>query len=73
MSSRTAFWLAWSLAGLSEVMFLASVVLYVLARSAQEAGSTGGALSDLLIYVPFLAFPIVGALIRRRRGSVCSR
>jgi surface polysaccharide O-acyltransferase-like enzyme len=44
-------------------MFLASVVLYVLAHSSQEAPSTGGALSALLIYVPFLAFPIVGALI----------
>jgi surface polysaccharide O-acyltransferase-like enzyme len=47
-------------------MFLASVVLFVLARSTQEAPSTGGTLSDLLIYVPFLAFPIVGALIASR-------
>jgi len=47
-------------------MFLASVVLFVLARSTQAAPSTGGTLSDLLIYVLFLAFPIVGALIASR-------
>jgi hypothetical protein len=75
MSARTA-WLAWSLAGLSVVMFLASVVLYVLAHSSQEAPSTGGALGDLLLYVPFLAFPLVGALIASRHpknpvGWIC--
>ena len=74
--SRAASWLAWSLAGLSVAMFLASVVLYVLAHSSQEAPSTGGALSDLLIFVPFLAFPIVGALIASRHpknpvGWIC--
>jgi hypothetical protein len=76
MSHRTAAWLAWSLAGLSVAMFLASVVLYVLVRSSQEALSSGGALSDLLLYVPFLAFPLVGALIASRHpknpvGWIC--
>jgi hypothetical protein len=76
MRPRAAAWLAWSLAGLSVAMFLASVVLYVLANSSQEATSTSGALSDLLIYVPFLAFPIVGALIASRHpknpvGWIC--
>jgi hypothetical protein len=76
MSARVAFWLAWSLAGVSVAMFLASVALYVLAHSSQEAPSTGGALSALLIYVPFLAFPIVGALITSRHpknpvGWIC--
>jgi hypothetical protein len=57
-------------------MFLASVVLHVLARSSQEGPSTSGALSELLIYVPFLAFPIVGALIASRHprnpvGWIC--
>jgi len=57
-------------------MFLASVVLYVLIRSSQEGPSTSGALSDLLIYVPFLAFPIVGALIASKHpknpvGWIC--
>jgi hypothetical protein len=50
-------------------MFLASVVVYVLARSSQEAPTTGGALSNLLIYVPFLVFPIVGALIASRHPT----
>jgi hypothetical protein len=62
MSTRTASWQAWSLAGLCVAMFLASVVLYVLAHSSQEPISTGGALSELLIFLSFLAFPIVGAL-----------
>ncbi len=76
MSHRAASWLAWSLAALSVAMFLASVLLYVLARSSQEAPTTGGALSDLLIFVTFLAFPIVGALIASRHprnpvGWIC--
>jgi hypothetical protein len=73
---HTAAWLAWSLAGLSVAMFLASVVLYVLAHSSQEAPSTGDALRILLLYVPFLVFPIVGALIASRHpknpvGWIC--
>ncbi len=76
MSHRAASWLAWALAALCVVMFLASVLLYVLARSSQEAPTTGGALSDLLIFVTFLAFPIVGALIASRHpknpvGWIC--
>ena len=75
MSIRTAAWLAWSLAGLSVVMFVVGVALYVLARAAQEAPSTD-ALGGLLIFVIFLAFPIVGALIASRRprnpiGWIC--
>ncbi len=71
MSHRTASWLAWSLAGLCVVMFVVGVALYVLARAEQEAPSTD-ALGNLLIYVIFLAFPIVGALIasRRPRNSI---
>jgi hypothetical protein len=76
MSTRAAPWLAWSLAGLSVTMFLAIIVLYVFAHSLHEASSTGGVLSHLLFYVPFLAFPIVGALIASRRphnpiGWIC--
>jgi hypothetical protein len=76
MSTRATSWLAWSLAGLSVAMFLASVVLYVLAHSSQEALSTGDALRTLLLYVPFLVFPIVGALIASRHpknpvGWIC--
>jgi hypothetical protein len=76
MSYHAASWLAWALAALCVVMFVASVVLYVLARSSQEAPTTGGALSDLLIFITFLAFPIVGALIASRHpknpvGWIC--
>jgi hypothetical protein len=76
--SYRATWLAWSLAGLSVAMFVASVVLYVLARSAQSPGDwfTVGTVGDMLGFVPFLAFPIVGALIASRRphnpiGWIC--
>jgi hypothetical protein len=73
---HTAAWLAWTLAGLCVAMFLASVVLYVLVRSSQEGPSTSGALSELLIFVTFLAFPTVGALIASRHtknpvGWIC--
>ena len=76
MSTRTASWLAWSLAGLSVAMFLAIIVLYVFAHSSHKASSIGGVLSDLLFYGTFLAFPIVGALIASRRphnpiGWIC--
>ncbi|HEX5699838.1 MAG TPA: hypothetical protein VFX77_04270 [Rubrobacter sp.] len=76
MSTRATSWLAWALAGLSVAMFLASAVLYVLVPSSQKGPSTRGALSELLIYVPFLAFPIVGALIASRHpknpvGWIC--
>src|SRR5215208_6912136 len=76
MSTRASALLAWSLAGLSVAMFLASVVLYVLVRSSHGGPSTSGALSELLIFVSFLAFPLVGALIAFRHpqnpvGWIC--
>src|SRR3712207_2688144 len=80
MSRRTTSWLAWSLAALSMVMFLASVAFFVLTRAAQaEAPSslvTSRSIIDLLVSLPFLAFPLVGALIASRRphntiGWIC--
>ena len=80
MSTRIASWLAWSLAALSVSMFLASIALWVLARAVQaEAPSSLGAsrpIIDLLVSVPFLAFPVVGALIASKRpknpiGWIC--
>ncbi|HEX2740127.1 MAG TPA: hypothetical protein VHM69_06745 [Rubrobacter sp.] len=76
MSRRAATWFAWALAGLTGVMFISGVALYLLARSSQVAPTTGGVLSELLFYVAFLAFPIVGALIASRRphnpiGWIC--
>jgi hypothetical protein len=62
-------------------MFLASVAFFfVLARAAQAEAPSGLATSrsiiDLLVSVPFLAFPLVGALIASRRprnpiGWIC--
>ena len=68
MSSRAASWLVWALAALSVAMFVASVPLYVLARSAQSPGDwvTVGTVGGLLGFVPFLAFPLVGALVASR-------
>jgi hypothetical protein len=68
VSRRAATWLAWSLAGLSLAMFLASAVLDVLLRSAQSLSTwvTVGSVGDMLGFVSFLAFPVVGALIASR-------
>ena len=78
MSTRAAAWLAWSLAGLSVAMSAASVALYIATRSVQPPSSWGtGGLSAVLIFLlPFLAFPLVGALIASRRpespiGWIC--
>ena len=67
--ARAAFLLVWSLAGLSVTMFVASVPLLVLARSAHIPGSWEAnlTLGDLLGEVIFLIFPLVGALIASRR------
>src|SRR5215208_5592122 len=78
MRYRAAAWLAWSLGALSVTMFVANVVLYFLAPSAQSTSNWGtvGTVSDMLVFVSFLAFPIVGALIASRRphnpiGWIC--
>jgi hypothetical protein len=78
MSARVAAWLAWSLAALTMVMFLASAALYVLSLFAQSPSNwlTVGTVSEMVGFVPFLAFPIVGALIASKRpqnpiGWIC--
>jgi hypothetical protein len=78
VSTRASAWLAWSLAALCVAMFLASLALYVLARSAQSPGNwvTVGTVSDMVSFLPFLAFPLVGALVASRRprnpiGWIC--
>jgi hypothetical protein len=62
-------WLAWSLATLCVVMFVATIALHLVARSVESPGKwiTIGAVSNVLSFVPFLAFPLVGALIASRR------
>src|SRR5215208_5920195 len=78
MRYRAAAWLAWSLGALSVTMFVANDVLYFLAPSAQSTSNWGtvGTVSDMLVFVSFLAFPIVGALIASKRphnpvGWIC--
>src|SRR5215213_5895922 len=82
-NTRASSWLAWSLAGLSGTMFVAGTILtilslYVTAPAAQPSSDwgSGGAIGNLLIQAPFLAFTIVGALIASRRpenpiGWIC--
>ena len=71
MRRRAAAWLAWSLCALSLVMFVANVMLYFLTLSVQPPSSWGTeGLSVVLIFLlPFLAFPVVGALIASRRPN----
>ena len=83
MSTRTAsWWLAWSMAGLSVAMFLGGVVLTALSFSgppvneSPDTWGTAGAIGGLVLFLPFLAFPIVGTLIASRRphnpiGWIC--
>ena len=78
MSARVAFWLAWSFAGLSLVLCAASIVLYIATRSVEPPSTwgTGGDSAVLIFVLPFLAFPIVGALIASKRpenpiGWIC--
>lgn len=83
ISGRTAGRLAWSLAGLSVAMFVAGVALVLLTLSVEapvtghssDFGASSG-VGELLIFGPFLAFPVVGALVASRRpgnpiGWIC--
>jgi len=67
--TRAAPLLAWSLAVFSVVLFVASTVLFVLARSANvpEAWDVDLSLAGQLAGALFLIFPLVGALIAARR------
>jgi len=66
---RAASWLAWSLAGLSVALFVAAATLYALARSAPvpDSWDVNFNIAGLLGIAPFLAFPVVGALIASRQ------
>jgi len=65
MRRRASFWLAWALGVLSVAMFVAGFVFALLTLNVADPvarASTGG-IDGLLIFLPFLAFPIVGALV----------
>jgi hypothetical protein len=81
-NTRASSWLAWSLAGLSVAMFLASVALTIMSVDGAPATrppstwGTAGPIGGLVIFLPFLAFPLVGALIASKRpqnpiGWIC--
>ena len=70
MSPRASSTLAWAIAGLSVAIFIASGAFYFLVSSARTPGNglTVGTIGDVLGFVSFLAFPLVGALIASRRS-----
>ncbi len=82
MGARASAWLAWSLATLSLAMFVGGCAFTLLSlpdapatRPTSDWG-TASELGGLVLFVPFLAFPLVGALIASRRprnpiGWVC--
>src|ERR671911_446525 len=78
MSIRATSWLAWSLAAFCVVLFLAAVALQIATLPVRSPSSwgTGGISTPLWALLPFLPFPIVGALIASRRpgnpvGWIC--
>src|SRR5215210_7612207 len=76
MRSWAAAWLAWSLAGLCLVMAVATIVLSVLLQPGREGADAWSTVVDLLLFMTFLAFPVVGALTASRRprnpiGWIC--
>ena len=78
MSIRAISWLAWSLAALCVVLFLVAVVLHMATLPVRPPSSwgTGGISTPFWAILPFLPFPIVGALIASRRpgnpiGWIC--
>jgi hypothetical protein len=71
MSTHSSAWLAWSLCALSLLLCAASIVLYVATRSMQPPSNwgTGGDSAVLIVILPFLTFPLVGALIASKRPN----
>jgi hypothetical protein len=63
MRQRRASLLAWSLVGLSVILYAANLVLYVLAHPGHALGTIGEALVGTL----YLIFPLVGGLVATRR------
>jgi hypothetical protein len=77
MSARTASWLAWALASLTLTMVVATVALFVLARSSHVPSSLGAStIGDVALFISFSVFPVIGALIASKRprnpiGWIC--
>ncbi len=78
MRRRASFWLAWSLAGVSVTMFAAGFVFAILTLNVADPVKqiSAGGIGGLLVFLPFLAFPVVGVLIASKRpenpiGWIC--
>ena len=78
MSRHTAAWVAWSLAALCVAMFLVEVALYLATLPVLPPISWGTGGASVLLYgmMPFLPFPVVGAVIASKRpmnpiGWIC--
>ncbi|HET7273469.1 MAG TPA: hypothetical protein VFI90_20545 [Rubrobacter sp.] len=78
MRRPRTFWLAWLLGGLSVAMFVAgfAFALLSLGIAVPAVRTSAGGIADLLIFSPFLAFPIVGAMVASKRprnpiGWIC--
>ena len=78
MRRQATFWLAWSLGGLSVAMFVAGFALALLTLYVADPvrRPSAGGIGEMVIFSPFLAFPIVGALVASRRprnpiGWIC--
>jgi len=83
MRRRAAFWLAWALAGFSVALYAAGFVFALSTLGVADpvvppssTWGTGGTVGELLVFLPFLAFPIVGGLIASKRprnpiGWIC--
>src|ERR671911_1224767 len=78
MRTRATSWLVWSLAALCVALFLAAVALQIATLPVQPPSNwgTGGISTPFWAILPFLPFPIVGALIASRRpgnpiGWIC--
>lgn len=73
-AARFIPWFAWVLGGLCVAMFVAAVIFTLL--TLLERGEPISGLGVLVIFVPFLAFPVVGALVGSKRpgnpiGWIC--
>jgi len=65
---EAAAWLAWSLVGLSLALFVAGLAFFAGVPAEQVSGNWGtGGIGAQLIFAPFLAFSVVGALIVSRQ------
>ena len=73
LAAARGTWLPWSIAGLSFVLYAVNVALYLLPTRSVQTTSTwaSSGLVQLLVFLPFLAFPVVGALIASRHPRGC--